>query len=301
MTHVKLFNIQHFSLHDGPGIRTVVFFKGCPLDCAWCHNPESKNSHEELAYYSKNCTFCQRCAVVCPNGVHTVHNGLHEINREKCTTCGKCSAACDFSALEIIGRNYTVEEILDEIQKDDMFFTNGGGVTASGGEPFMQFEGLYTLAKRCKEKKYSFCIETSGFTDEKNIRKIAEYVDFFLYDYKLTNPEEHKKYVGADNKTIVENLSVLEEIGANVILRCPIIPHINDCEDHFKGIGTIVNAYRCILHVELLPYHPLGISKAEQIGEEAMYPEPDFLQKETLQQYAKKIKFFTNKEISIGG
>jgi len=301
LTHVKIFNIQHFSLHDGPGIRTVVFFKGCPLNCAWCHNPESKNSREELAYYSKNCTFCQRCAVVCPNGVHSFRNTLHEIDRAKCTACGKCSDACDFSALEIIGKNYTIEEIVGEIKKDDMFFTNGGGVTVSGGEPFMQFEGLFALAKRCKEKNYSFCIETSGFTDEKNIRSIAEYVDFFLYDYKVTSTKEHIRHVGTDNKIILKNLAVLEETGAKVILRCPIIPHVNDCEDHFKGIGTLANTYRCILHVELLPYHPLGISKAEQIGEGAMYQEPDFLSKEILQQYALQIEQFTNKKIIING
>ena len=154
MDKIKIFNIQHFSLYDGPGIRTVVFFKGCPLNCAWCHNPESKSAKSELAYHSKNCIFCSKCVLVCPNNVHTVSDNTHEIDRTLCTSCGKCAKACDWSALELLGKEYSIDEIITELKKDDMFYTNGGGVTISGGEPFMQFEGLYELIKRCKKENF---------------------------------------------------------------------------------------------------------------------------------------------------
>lgn len=301
MDKIRIFDIQHFSLYDGPGIRTVVFFKGCPLDCAWCHNPESKSTERELSYLSHNCVFCSKCASVCPNDAHTVVPGKHTINRTLCTLCGKCTEACNYSALKLLGKEYTVEEVIAELKRDDMFYTNGGGVTISGGEPFMQFEGLYALIKRCKEENYSVCVETSGFTAGENLAKASKYVDLFLYDYKLTCKAKHKKYVGAGNKIIIDNLSVLDKVGAKVVLRCPIIPDINDTEEHFEAIARLSNEHKCIIHIEFMPYHPLGISKSEQIGRECLYNESEFLSKDIVASYAKKTQKLTEKKVIVSG
>lgn len=213
----NIFNIQHFSLNDGSGIRTVVFFKGCPLNCAWCHNPESKSSKKELSFLKDKCKNCKKCEQVCTNGVHTFSNGIHSIDRTKCVNCNKCVEKCPFSSLEIIGKNLTLEEIMTDIKKDDIFFGNDGGVTFSGGEPFMQFEALFTLAKMCKKQGYSIYIETSGYTTKEKIEKISDYVDCCLFDIKETNKENHKKYIGADNEIILKNLELLNNLKSNVI------------------------------------------------------------------------------------
>lgn len=297
MSKIKIFNIQHFSLHDGPGIRTVVFFKGCPLNCAWCHNPESKSPHTELAYYNKNCQLCGDCLNICPYGAHSITQNVHTIDRTKCTACGICAKACDYAALEIIGKELTADEIINEIKKDDVFFGDNGGVTISGGEPFMQFDGLFDLVTKCKSENYSVCIETSGFTSKDKLLAIANHIDWFLYDYKLTDANEHLKYVGQNNNLIIENLSVLDTIGANVVLRCPIIPGVNDHDEHFKSIASIMNNYTCIKHAELMPYHPLGISKSEQLGNAIEFGQKEFLAKDKAKKYAEYISKFTDKKV----
>lgn len=287
--YTAIFNIQHFSVNDGPGIRTVVFFKGCPLSCAWCHNPESKSKEKELSFAVKNCTLCGKCAAVCPNGVHTFENGMHLIDRNKCSLCDKCADVCVMSALEILGKRLTCEEIMIEIAKDDVFFSDNGGVTFSGGEPFMQFDSLYELLKMCKAKDYSTCIETSGFTLKENILKAAEYTDYFLFDCKETNFANHKKYIGVDNKLILENLYALCSVNAHVILRCPIVPGINDRQDHFDGIARLANQYSCIKSIEFMPYHPLGISKSEQLGKTYSFDMRSFADKKMIENYCRSI------------
>lgn len=262
----KIFNFQHFSVNDGPGIRTVVFFKGCPLDCIWCHNPESKCPEPEMLFYKSACTICGRCADVCINSVHHLIGSNHVIDKEKCIMCGKCTEICPSNAIETVGKEYSVDEVMYELSKDDIFFGKDGGVTFSGGEPFMQFDFMYELLKKCKEKGYSVCIETSGFTTADNIIKAAEYTDCFLYDCKETNAHNHKKYVGSDNKRIVENLKILNEINAGVILRCPIIPGCNDNKEHFMKIGSIADRYDNILRIEIEPYHSLGERKNAALG-----------------------------------
>lgn len=289
--YTTIFNIQHFSVNDGPGIRTVVFFKGCPLSCAWCHNPESKSKEKELSFAVKNCTLCGKCAAVCPNGVHTFENGTHLIDRNKCSLCGKCADVCVMSALEILGKRLTCEEIMIEIAKDDVFITTAdGGVTFSGGEPFMHFEALYELLKLCKIKGYSTCIETSGYANTENIVMASDYTDWFLYDCKETDPENHKKFIGTDNSLILKNLSILNDAGAKVILRCPIIPGVNDRAKHFENIAALSKKYTCIKSVEFMPYHPLGIQKAVQIGKTSAFSNENFMDKKRLERLCAAVK-----------
>ena len=271
----NIFNIQHFSVNDGPGIRTVVFFKGCPLDCRWCHNPESKSEKKELSFLKDKCIMCGKCIKVCAHNVHSFDGNLHIIDRDRCVFCKSCVDICVTSALEIFGKEYTAEDVMTEIEKVDIFFGDDGGVTFSGGEPFMQFDFLYELLKSCKHKGYSTCIETSGFTKTENIIKAAEYTDYFLFDCKETNAENHKIYTGADNRQILKNLEALNEIKSAVILRCPIIPGCNDRKEHFEGIAAIAEQYENILRVELEPYHSLGERKNVALGrEEHKFKEP---------------------------
>lgn len=298
---LTVFDIQRYSLYDGPGIRTVIFLKGCPLHCAWCHNPESQAKTPELAFYSDKCSLCRACERVCPNNVHSFENSKHTINRNACIACGKCADYCNFSALRLIGKEYTIDEIMEEISKDEIFFAESGGVTFSGGEPFMQSEALLELLKRCKQKKYSVCIETSGFTNMDDIKKCAPYVDCFLYDCKETDVNNHKKYIGVDNALILGNLKLLNSLETTVILRCPIIPNVNDRLEHFEKIAQIAERYSCIHSVELMPYHPLGIPKAEQIGKECRFSHQALLQKSQAKRYANIIQKLTAKPVKVSG
>lgn len=295
----NIFNIQHFSLHDGPGIRTVVFLKGCPLNCAWCHNPESKKGRHEIAFYDEKCVKCGKCVNVCPQMVHRIEDNEHKINRTLCKACGKCVKECEFAAIDIFGNNCSIEDIMKEISKDDIFFADGGGVTISGGEPFLQFDALYELVLKCKQRNYSVCIETCGYTDGEKIKKIAAYVDWFLYDCKETDAQNHLKYTGVSNKLILDNLYLLDKISANVILRCPVIPYVNDRSEHFENIGKLANQHSCIKYIELMKYHPLGLSKAKQIGAETEYDNSKFLDKSTAEKFAKIIRMTTKKPVKV--
>ena len=294
-----IFNIQHFSIQDGPGIRTTLFFKGCPLNCIWCHNPEGKSPRPVLSFLSDKCRLCGRCVDLCPSKAHKIENGLHNIDRKRCTACGKCAARCSFGALEIFGKSYTVDEILAEVKKDSGFYGNDGGVTISGGEPFLQYEALIEVLKALKEKGYNICIETSGYTAEDRIKEVAKYVDIFLYDFKHTNPEKHLEFIGVSQDKILDNLYALDEVKANVILRCPIIPEINDYDEHFVGIAELANAHKCIDRVELMPYHPLGISKSLNIGEECEYKNDKFLSADLVEKYCEIIRKNTFKEVKV--
>lgn len=287
MNTVNLFNIQHFSLQDGDGIRTVVFLKGCPLDCAWCHNPESKKSSPELSFSVSACALCGICEAVCPQSVHRVQDGAHLIDRNKCIHCGKCVDACHYSALSILGRAYSYDEVMHELARDDLFFGDDGGVTFSGGEPFLQFDALFSLLKLCKEKGYSTCIETSGYTKTEQIEQASVYTDCFLFDLKETDEKHHRRYVGADQELILRNLAKLSELSARVVLRCPIIPGVNDRRAHFERIAEIANAHGCVMRVELMPYHPLGIAKSDAIGKECRFAHTAFMEKTDIEALCK--------------
>lgn len=236
-----IFNIQRFCINDGPGIRTTVFLKGCPLKCIWCHNPESQAREPEIMFYKDKCTKCGSCVNVTVNDSDFV---------------------CINDAKEICGKEISSDEVIKEVLKDEIFYQNsGGGITISGGEPFYQFDFSLELVKKAKENGLHTAIETCGFVKNSNLKKIAEFVDLFLYDYKETNSEKHKNFTGVDNTVIIDNLSFLNNINKDVILRCPIIKGCNDRREHFEGIAEIANRYKNILHIEIEPYHSLGEGK----------------------------------------
>ena len=261
-----VFNIQKFCINDGPGIRTTVFLKGCMLDCKWCHNPESKKSRPQLMLHAERCIGCGECASVCPHGLHSFEDGIHTIDRDSCSACGSCADVC-VGALELCGYERTVDEIMAEVLKDSAFYKNsGGGMTLSGGEPFMQHEFALELLKSAKEHGLHTCIETCGYVDTKILEKFIPYVDIFLWDIKETDDERHKQYTGVSNAKILSNLSLLNEKGASVVLRCPLIPGYNLRDEHLYAIGELAESLGCVTRVDVEPYHPLGSSKSQALG-----------------------------------
>ncbi len=294
-----IFNIQRFSLFDGPGIRTVVFMKGCPLHCTWCHNPEGISPEPEIMYEPTMCIGCGECAGACAKGMHIFQGGMHGYMRKGCTACGSCAESCCSGALSLSGYYTDTEQVLDEVMKDaPVFAESGGGITLSGGEPFYQADFTTELAASAKARGISVCIETSGMADPRKLSEAAAYTDFFYYDYKVTGEEEHKRLCGASQKTILDNLSVLDDNGSRVTLTCPIVPGLNDCKEHMRAISHIARMHSCIRDIQLKPYHRLGLSKAKKLGTEPGYDtEPPEV--ETLEAFRDSIRSCSGKPCEI--
>ena len=269
----NILSIERCSLHDGPGLRTTVFLKGCSLSCVWCHNPESKSFKPELFYFAEKCTFCGKCESSCSNSVHHVDdsnhlNGAkHEIIRENCIACGACALKCLNNALEIKGSKIQVKDVLDIILKDRRYYDNsGGGLTISGGEPMHQFDFALELLRSAKENNIHTCLETSGYSPTENLLSTLPYVDLYLYDYKESNESDHIEFTGVSNELIINNLAALDKNGGKIILRCPIIPGYNDYDEHFKSIAVTANSLKNIIEINVMPFNPMGSSKAKRIG-----------------------------------
>ncbi len=289
-----IFNIQKFCINDGPGIRSTVFVKGCPLNCLWCHNPESKAAKPELFYDARKCIGCGRCAALCPNGCHSASELGHIFDRTNCISCGKCTADCYAGALETVGYQISVEDALAEVLKDEVFYQNsGGGMTVSGGEPMAQFEFTYALLAAAKAKGLHTCMETCGFAPAAHYQKIAPLVDIFLFDYKLTDSAAHKKYTGVPNETILENLRLLDALGAATVLRCPIIPTVNDNDAHLQGIAETANSLKNILEVNIEPYHPLGVQKSTMLDKEYALAQLTFPENKTVEEWIAAVQACT--------
>lgn len=271
MNFPNIINIQKFSVHDGDGIRTTIFFKGCMLNCWWCHNPESQSFTPELLYNAERCTGCTRCIEVCPqHGIRMV-NGQFLADRTKCDACGTCADACLNNAREVCGRTYTIKELIREIEKDQMFYEeSGGGVTLSGGESMLQDpEYMEQLCRQLHRKGFNIAVDTCGFAPWSTYERVLPYVDTFLYDVKLMDPERHKKYIGQDNALILENLKKLSQADANINLRIPLITPVNTSDQDIQDIISFLkeNDIR-IVKTNLLPYHNTGNHKYEKLGEE---------------------------------
>ncbi|MBS7641438.1 MAG: glycyl-radical enzyme activating protein [Candidatus Bathyarchaeia archaeon] len=261
-----IFNIQRFCLDDGPGIRTTVFLKGCPLRCLWCCNPEGQNPWPELAHRDAICTKCGRCIETCPKNAISISDNEWHINRSLCNVCGKCVDICVRGALGILGREMSVDEVFKEVIKDlDFYEASGGGVTLSGGEPLFQPDFAADLLKRCKDEGIHTAIETSGYSNENSLKKVLPYVDLILYDLKCISPELHKRLTGVSNDLIIRNLRLLISRGVPVIIRFPLIPTLNDSDMEIASLAEFIEQMG-VEDVEVLPYHRLGISKYRMLG-----------------------------------
>ena len=263
----NIFDIQRFCVHDGPGIRTVVFFKGCPLKCIWCHNPESQKADKSLAYYSDKCILCGKCSLVCHESCHKFEGEKHFLDREGCVLCGKCASVCSVNALELLGKSESVENIMLEVEKDSIFYKNsGGGLTVSGGEPLMQREFLAELLKSAKAKGIHTCIETCGFASQDTVTEIAKYTDIFLFDIKETDDARHKKLTGVPFSPILKNLMLLNSLGTKIILRCPLIPDVNTRDEHLANVAQIAASLDNLVEINVMAYHLLGNSKYDALN-----------------------------------
>ncbi len=265
-------NIQRYCVDDGEGIRTTVFLKGCPLSCVWCHNPETYSPKVQLMQRSEKCTSCGRCVSVCPAGAREI-SGKLLFDREKCTVCGRCAQVCPNSACEVCGKEMTVGEVMAVVEKDKMFYeTSGGGMTVSGGECSLHPEFTLSLIRAAKDCGIGTSIETCGFGKSEFFREAAKLGASFLFDIKEMDPEKHRKLCGADNALILSNLGMLMELGADITVRIPLIPGVNDSDEEISAIAEYLSAHSGRYRkAQIMPYHPMGTGKAksleiEQIG-----------------------------------
>ena len=264
-------DFKKFAVHDGDGIRTTVFLKGCPLSCVWCHNPESIRRKPQLAFYAEKCTFCGECAKVCENGAQIIKSDLqnaplHIIDREKCVVCGKCAKVCLSGALKVFGREMSVDDVMKIVREDKIFYeSSGGGMTLSGGEPTSQPGFSLALLMAAKAEGIDTALDTCGFAPREVYSELMPYVDKFLYDIKHIMPEGHRRCTGRDNRLILENLRFLSDSGARIEIRMPFVPGFNDDDETLNGIGKLFSGVR-ITKMKLLPYHSYAKSKYDALG-----------------------------------
>lgn len=267
---VLISNIQRFSLDDGEGIRTTVFFKGCNLKCKWCHNPECIDFGPAVQLIKTSCTSCGICEKVCKQKVHRITNGQHTMEREACIHCGECMEFCNNDALKRVGKNYSAEEVMDIILKDKAYYeTSGGGVTFSGGEPMLALSMLKELLMKCKKQGLSTAVDTAGHVSFDKYQKVMPYTDVFLIDLKVWDDEKHRFYTGVSNALIKENIRRISDSGKRIIIRIPVIGSVNDDLKELGEMAEFLKSIKMVELVQLLPYHLYGIGKYEMIGMES--------------------------------
>ena len=263
---MKVTEIQRFCMHDGPGIRTVVFLKGCSLRCLWCHNPETQSTSREILFYQNKCIGCEACAAVCNNGAHRITDNIHSFHRGSCNNCMKCTKVCCAKALIPSFTEMTANEIIAEVEKDRAFYGDNGGITLSGGEPLMQPHEALELLQKCKDRGIKTAVETCGYFDSSFIPDLVSRTDCFLWDFKDGNDERHREYTGVSNEKIISNLLLADSLGAKSVVRCIMVKGVNMQEDHYNAIASLWHRLKHGRYVELIPYHAYGGSKMTVLG-----------------------------------
>ena len=267
-------NIQRFSVHDGPGIRTTVFLKGCPLRCLWCHNPESAHAGQELGYHKNRCTLCGQCVAACPHGALSIDRQEVRRNTALCRSCFACAQACPTGAMELYGKEMTPTEVTEIVLRDKRYYDKtGGGVTFSGGEPLFQADFVVETARLLKQHGISIAVETSLFSSACAVEKVASVTDHFMVDIKAMDDEIHCRAMGCSNQPILENLRRLAALGADVLVRIPVVPGVNDDKENIERTARFLLEYTPYRTMELLPMHKLAAHKYEALGRE--YPAQD--------------------------
>ena len=292
----RYIDIKRFAVHDGPGIRTTLFLKGCTLRCIWCHNPESRPPQPELAIHRTKCTFCGECAEVC--SCHKIAGGTHEFDRSACKACGKCESACLSGALELFGRTITVDEAAEKLLEDRIFYADGGGITLSGGEPLLQCGFCAELLRRMRGEGVDCAVDTCGNVPWSAFEAVLPYTDVFLYDLKCADPAKHERFTGSRNDLVLENLKRLDGCGVKIEIRMIMVPGHNMGEGDLRAAGEILRKLKNVSAVRLLAYHQLARSKFKAVGHPDTMPDVPPPDADALEKCADVLRAYTNRVVN---
>ena len=296
-----VFDVKKYAIHDGPGIRTTVFFKGCPLECQWCHNPESWRTDAEHGFRKSRCVGCLQCVETCPEQAISIIDKRPVTEMNKCTLCGRCADTCQSCAREIIGQEMTVDEIMAEIEQDVIFYDeSGGGVTFSGGEPLMQPEFLLAVLNQCQRQRIHTAVDTSCFAEPKIVEMVGEKADMFLCDIKHMDSEIHERYTGVGNDSILNNIRLFSEAGKEIIIRIPVIPDFNDEKVNIEATGKFAASLPGIIRVDILPFNRGGKEKSTRLTAQGKHLQVEIPNEEQMNSIAQNLSKY-GFEVKIGG
>jgi pyruvate formate lyase activating enzyme len=286
-------DINRMTVHNGPGIRTLILFKGCPLRCIWCSTPESQTESAEIAFYPDKCILCEDCIPICPCDAISVGDKTVIVDRNLCDDCGRCVSVCHAESLRILGREYTIKELVDEVKKDEVAYKqSGGGVILSGGEPLLESEFTRDLLRLLKQNRINVGVDTCGFVSRNTIEPVLSHIDFFLWDIKHMNEEKHFEYTGVSNKLILDNLRFVSDNGSPVYLRLPVIPGYNDSEENFRAVCELAQNLISLVEIDLLPLHHLGKARYTSLGREYPIDSIPLIPDEVLQEKKKLVESY---------
>ena len=296
-----VFDIKKYAIHDGPGIRTTVFFKGCPLQCQWCHNPESWRDQVELGFRKNRCVGCGQCVETCQRNAISLVGNQPVTDAEKCILCGRCVDICTAGARQIIGQQMTVGDVMDEVERDVIFYDqSGGGVTFSGGEPLMQPDFLLALLNQCRALNIHTAVDTSCYAEPAIIESVAEKADLFLCDIKHMDNEMHERFTGVGNKLILDNIRLISKAGKKIVIRIPIIPGFNDETANIEATGEFAASLQGIGRVDILPFNRGGMEKSSRLMGETKSMQIETSDEEQMNLIAQDLKKYVF-EVNIGG